>query len=164
MKSLFSFSAILFLFFIGISCSNDDDNPTPNPSPVIVTFNATLTGASEVPANTSAATGTATASFNKTTKILTLNLTYSGITPTMGHIHVGAAGVSGPVVFPFSNLMSPFSYTSPALTATQEADLLANNYYVNLHTDAFPAGEIRGQLTTTNPGGSGGGGGGGGGY
>jgi hypothetical protein len=160
MKSLFSFSAILFLFFVGISCSNDDDNSTPNP--VIVTFNATLNGASEVPANASEATGTATASYNKTTKILTLNLTYSGITPKMGHIHVGAVGVSGPVVFPFSNLMSPFSYTSPALDATQEADLLANKYYVNLHTDAFPAGEIRGQLTTTNPGGSSGGGGGGG--
>ena len=80
----------------------------------------------------------------------------------MGHIHVGAVGVSGPVVFPFSNLMSPFSYTSTALDATQEADLLANHYYVNLHTDAFPAGEIRGQLTTTNPSGNGGGGGGGG--
>jgi hypothetical protein len=48
------------------------------------------------------------------------------------------------------------------LTAAQEADLLANNYYVNLHTDAFPAGEIRGQLITANPSGTGGGGGGGG--
>jgi hypothetical protein len=164
MKSVLNFSVILLLLFIGVSCSNSDDNPTPTPTPtpVIVTFNAALDGASEVPANTSTATGTATLSYNKTTKIFTLNLTYSGLTPTMGHIHVGAVGVSGPVVFPFSNLMSPFSYTSVALTTAQEADLLANNYYVNLHTDAFPEGEIRGQLVTTNPGGGGGGGGGGG--
>lgn len=164
MKSLFNFSAILLLFFIGVSCSNSDDNPTPTPTPVIVTFNATLNGASEVPANASTATGTATGSYNKTTKILTVNITYSGITPSMGHIHVGAVGVSGPVVFPFTDLMSPFSYTTPALSAAQETDLLANLYYVNLHTTAFPAGEIRGQLVTANPGGSGGGGGGGGSY
>ena len=163
MKSLFNFSAILLLFLIGVSCSNNDNDNNPTPMPVIVTFNATLSGTSEVPANTSTATGTATGSYNKTTKILTVNVTYSGITPTMGHIHVGAVGVSGPVVFPFTSLMSPISYTSPALNATQEADLLANNYYVNLHTEAFPAGEIRGQLTTANPGGSSGGGGGGGG-
>lgn len=159
MKSLFNSSVILLLLFIGVSCSNSDDEPTPTPTPVIVTFNATLSGASEVPANASTATGTATLNYNKTTKIFTLNLSYSGLTPTMGHIHVGAVGVSGPVVFPFDNLMSPYSYTSTALTATQETDLLANNYYVNLHTTAFPAGEIRGQLVTTNPGGSGGGGG-----
>jgi hypothetical protein len=163
MKSLFNFSAILLLFFIGVSCSNnDDDNPTPPPTPVIVTFNATLNGGNEVPANASTATGTATGSYNKTTKILSVNVTYSGITPSMGHIHVGAAGVSGPVVFGFTDLMSPISYTSPALTAAQETELLANNYYVNLHTTAFPGGEIRGQLVTANPGGGGGGGGGGG--
>lgn len=160
MKSVFGFSAILFLFFIGVSCSNDDDDPIPNP--VIVTFNAVLIGASEVPANPSTATGTATGSYNKTTKILNVKVTYSGIAPTMGHIHVGAVGVSGPVVLPFSNLMSPINYTSPALTAAQETDLLANNYYVNLHTEAYPGGEIRGQLITTNPGGSSGGSGGGG--
>ena len=123
MKSLFNFSAILLLLFIGVSCSNDDDNPTPPSTPVIVTFNATLNGTSEVPANTSTATGTATGSYNKTTKILTVNVTYSGITPSIGHIHVGAVGVSGPVVFPFTDLMSPISYTSPALTAARIASL-----------------------------------------
>ncbi|MTH17613.1 CHRD domain-containing protein [Flavobacterium sp. LC2016-01] len=162
MKSLLNFSAILLLF-IGASCSSNDDDPTP-PAPVIVTFNATLNGTSEVPANASTATGTATLSYNKTTKIFTLNVTYTGLTPTMGHIHKGAVGTSGPIVFPFTNITSPFSYTSAALTAEQETDLLANNYYVNLHTEAFTAGEIRGQLITDNPNGSGGGSGGGGGY
>ncbi|RED22709.1 CHRD domain-containing protein [Flavobacterium cutihirudinis] len=166
MKSLLNFSVIVCLFFIGVSCSsNNDDNPTP-PKPVIVTFNATLSGASEVPANASTATGTATLSYNKTTKIFTLNVNYSGLTPTMGHIHKGAAGTNGAIIFPFTDIASPISYTSPVLTAAQETDLLANNYYVNLHTEAFTAGEIRGQLITENPGGSdgGGGGGGGGGY
>jgi hypothetical protein len=45
------------------------------------------------------------------------------------------------------------SYTSAALTPEQEADLMANLYYVNLHSSTFTAGEIRGQLvkgTTTS--------------
>ena len=162
MKSLFNFSVILLLLFIGVSCSNSDDNSSSTPTPVIVTFNATLGGSTEVPANASTATGTATGSYNKTTKILTVNVNYTGITPTMGHIHVGAVGVSGPVVFGFTDLMSPINYTSPALTTTQETDLLSNQYYVNLHSTTFPNGEIRGQLVTDNPAGSGGGGGGGG--
>ena len=162
MKSLLNFSAMILLF-IGASCSsNDNDDNSAPPTPIIVTFTATLNGASEVPANASTATGTATLSYNKTTKIFTLNVTYSGLTPNMGHIHKGAVGTNGPVIFPFSDIVSPFSYTSAVLTADQETDLLANNYYVNLHTTAFAAGEIRGQLITANPGGSGGGAGGGG--
>jgi hypothetical protein len=161
MKPLFRILAILCVFFIIPSCSNDDDDPVP--TPVIVSFNATLDGASEVPANTSTATGTATLSYNKTTKVFTLNVTYSGITVTDAHIHKGAVGVDGPPVFPLTSFTSPISFSSRALTTAEEADLLVNLYYINLHTAAFPGGEIRGQLITLNPGGSGGGGGGGGG-
>ncbi|MFV5689686.1 CHRD domain-containing protein [Flavobacterium sp. ZT3R25] len=155
---------VIFITLSGlISCNNSDDS---TPSPIIVTFNATLNGVSEVPSNNSTAIGTAVLKFNKTTKIFTLTVTYSGLTPTDGHIHRGAIGVApaNNIIFPLSSLVSPITYTSVALNATQEADLIANLYYVNLHTTAFPTGEIRGQLITTNPAGTGGGGGGGGGY
>jgi len=131
------------LFFFLISSCKKDKAVTPNPN---VSFGATLSGASESSPNASAATGTSTASFNTTTKILTVTTTYSGITPTAGHIHKGAVGVSGGVIFPFTSTTSPIVFTSPALDATQEADLMANLYYVNLHSSAFPGGEIRGQL------------------
>ena len=72
---------------------------------------------------------------------------YSGVTATNSHIHKGAAGVSGGVVFGFTSpITSPVNYTSVALDAAQEADLNANLYYVNIHSAAFPGGEIRGQL------------------
>ena len=109
-------------------------------------FTATLNGASEVPPVVSAATGTATLAFNTTTKIFVLSVTHSLVTVSNGHIHRAAAGVSGGVVFGFPSFASPISYTSVALTAAQEADLNAGLYYVNLHSAAFPGGEIRGQL------------------
>ncbi|MEY2917112.1 MAG: hypothetical protein RIS73_826 [Bacteroidota bacterium] len=143
MKLLIRFLAIAFIVTSVSSCSKSDPTPVPDPN---VTFKATLSGASEVPANASAATGTATLTFNTTTKIFSLTVTHSIATATNGHIHKAAAGASGGVIFPFSSFTSPIAYTSVALDATQEADLNANLYYVNIHTAAFPGGEVRGQL------------------
>ncbi|ESU20232.1 hypothetical protein FEDK69T_27440 [Flavobacterium enshiense DK69] len=144
-----SLLAVALFTFGMVSCSDDNDDymaPTPTPSNTI-TFNATLNGASEVPPNTSAATGTAVLKFNNTTKIFTITVTHNVETPTNGHIHLGAPGVSGLPVFPFTSYTSPINYTSSALTAEQEADLKANLYYVNIHNDApYEGGEIRGQL------------------
>ncbi len=143
MKNLLQLFAVTALSIGALSCSKDD-TPAPNPN---VTFLATINGASEVPANASTATGTATATFNKDTKILTLNVNYTGLTVTNAHIHKAAVGVSGGVIFPIAGpYASPLSLTTVALDATQEADLNANLYYVNLHTAANPGGEIRGQL------------------
>jgi CHRD domain len=142
MKHVTKFLAAILILAGFISCNNDDD-PTPNPN---VTFLATLNGTQEAPPNASTFTGAATLTFNTTTKIFTVTVTHNVPAPTNGHIHIGAVGVSGPVVFPFATFASPISYTSAALTATQEADLNANLYYVNIHTAAFPGGEIRGQL------------------
>ena len=142
MKKLNRILAILLLCTAFISCKNDDA-PTPNPN---VTFRATLNGTSEVPANGSTATGAATLTFNTTTKIFTVAVTHNIAAPTGGHIHLGAAGVNGAVIFAFTSLTSPINYTSAALTVAQETDLMANLHYVNIHTAAFPGGEIRGQL------------------
>lgn len=110
-------------------------------------FKATINSASEVPVNASTATGTATLTFNTTSKIFTVVVTYTGLTPTAGHIHKAAVGVSGGVIYPFTNVgTSPINYTSAALTTDQETDLTGGLNYVNLHTSAFGGGEIRGQL------------------
>jgi len=71
------------------------------------------------------------------------------------HIHVGAAGVSGGVEVPLD--VDGFDGTSEGCTEDVEADVLQAiidepaGYYVNLHTEDFPAGAIRGQLAGAAP-------------
>jgi hypothetical protein len=142
MKNLIRFFAFSIFVLTLISCNDDDSNDGPS----ITTFTASINGANEVPANNSTATGTATLSFNNTTKVISITVTHTLTTITMGHIHLGAAGSNGGVVFPFSSVASPIAFTSVALTPSQEADLKANLFYVNLHSATFPGGEIRGQL------------------
>jgi hypothetical protein len=155
MKRLMQILIIPILVLGMNSCSSDDDNGGGG-TPASTTYRATLTGASEVPSNASTATGTATLSFNNTTKIFNLTVTYSGMTATAAHVHKGAVGVSGGPVFPITVTASPMYLTSAALTAEQEADLKANLYYVNIHSSAYPDGEIRGQLMKQTSGGGGG--------
>jgi hypothetical protein len=63
------------------------------------------------------------------------------------HIHIGSPDVAGPVVV---GLTPPNAFgISFGCTVNAAADAIAANpsdYYVNVHTTAFPAGAIRGQL------------------
>ena len=117
----------------------------------------TFSGAQEVPANASAATGTVVGSYETQSGLLALKVTYSGLTAnaTAAHIHRAPAGVSGPVQIDFSPLGFTFGAQSGTfskiilLTATQAAHLLAGNLYVNIHNANFPGGEIRAQLNAS---------------
>jgi len=133
--------ALICIVFTAISCKKDD---VKDP---VITYVAIMNGAAETPPNASTATGNATLRYNTDSKTFTIMVTYNGITATGGHIHKGAVGTAGNVVFPFTSpVTSPVNYTSGVLTAEQLSDLNANLYYVNIHSEAFPGGEIRGQL------------------
>jgi hypothetical protein len=86
-----------------------------------------------------------------------------GLSPTQitgFHIHEGAFGVNGPVRFDIMGnqvLGSPFNagtfwvfafdgVLSTPNNAAFLAQLIADNAYINIHTAAFPTGEIRGQV------------------
>ncbi len=113
-----------------------------------VRFTATLNGASEVPAKTSDGKGTATASLDTTSKLLTYSVDYSALTgpATAAHFHGPAEpGANAGVVLKFDTPSSPIKGTS-TLTDAQMADLMAGKWYANVHTAANPGGEIRGQM------------------
>ena len=112
-------------------------------------FTATLNGGQEVPPTPSTGTGVGCFVFDASTNIISYNITYAGLTSaeTAAHLHQAAAGVNGPVIVPLP-LGTPKTGSAP-LTAAQAAALMAGNVYTNIHTQAFPGGEIRGQLVLT---------------
>ncbi len=111
---------------------------------------ATLDGKSEVPANTSSATGTADLDYDAASKKLSWTVTYSGLSgpATAAHFHGPAeAGKNAGVAVPIPNAASSPVKGEATLTDAQAADLLGGKYYINIHTAANPGGEIRGQVT-----------------
>jgi hypothetical protein len=77
------------------------------------------------------------------------------------HIHAGAAGTNGRIVFPFTaaavqigqvasgtiDLTQPVSNGTTSISRDSLVTLLNNGVlYTNVHTEANPNGEIRGQI------------------
>lgn len=112
-------------------------------------LHAKLSGATEVPANASAGTGTLDASLDKQSNVLTWTVSYSGLTGPVkaGHFHgPAAAGANAGVALGFTGSVESPIKGSATLSAAQAADVLAGKWYVNLHTAANPGGELRGQV------------------
>ena len=115
----------------------------------VLNLGATLSGAAEVPPNTSAGMGQLQAEFDKATKTLRYTLRYSGLSGPVkaAHFHGPAdAGKNAGVALGINNAGDSPVQGSAVLTTEQAADLLAGKWYVNLHTAANPSGELRGQV------------------
>ena len=106
-----------------------------------------LTGASEVPPSSSTATGRGRADLNPETLGISIAITTTGVAASAAHLHIGAAGVNGPVIVPLTEGPTG-TWTSAAgatLTQAQAVAFAAGGTYFNVHSAAFPGGEIRGQ-------------------
>ena len=116
-----------------------------------VKLKAAATGANEG-AGKGSPTGTASANFIVSVSRGTFcyNITSKGLTGINGvHIHKGAAGVDGPVVvvMNFKRFNKPGNACVKASAAVlSDIAMKPAAYYFNLHTPAFPAGAVRGQL------------------
>jgi hypothetical protein len=75
-------------------------------------------------------------------------VTTHGIHGTMAHIHAAAPGKNGPPVIALAPGPDG-TWVVPAgskLTPDQYKEFLAGHLYINVHSEAHPGGEIRGQL------------------
>ncbi len=108
-------------------------------------YDVKLSGAQEVPANDSQATGECLAYLNDAQNQLTVICQHDVQDVTAAHIHRAPAGENGSPILPFDSPVSPFKQTF-SVTAQDVADLMAGNLYVNVHSTDFPDGEIRGQI------------------
>ena len=114
-------------------------------------FGATLTGADEVPPNTTTGKGELIAELESEERVLTYRASASGLTgpAVAAHFHGPAApGSNAPpvVVVPDPTAISG----AVLLTPQQVDDLMAGKWYFNIHTKANPGGEIRGQVKKLN--------------
>ncbi|TLV03765.1 CHRD domain-containing protein [Dyadobacter luticola] len=154
------------LAFVGVfviaamvaGCSDDDETTDPTPVLPELKVSTTLSGANQVPANSSKVTGSVDGTLNQESRVLSINIMYSdsastdsaatdsAFVPTAWHIHKAPVDSSGAVVIDFGKTFtSPFAFKD-TLTEAQVADLKAGLYYVNIHSKKYPDGEIRGQL------------------
>lgn len=114
-------------------------------------FATDLEGASEVPGpGDPDGSGSATITVNRGLGEICWWIEVDGIDQAIAaHIHVGPAGVAGPVVV---GLTPPGADGVSMGCATVDRDLAKAigkdpaNYYVNVHNATYPAGALRGQL------------------
>jgi len=131
----------------------------------IIRFTAALSGGNETPVVLTGSFGSATVTLDTATQTVSWNIDIwnlpSGI--NNAHFHVGAPGVAGPTVvnIPFpATASNDFNLTGSATTATAGLrpdqgirswddflqSLVGGQTYINIHTQVFGGGEIRGQV------------------
>lgn len=114
---------------------------------LVYNISTTLSGSNEVPARATSATGMGWGTLDTSTNWFDFTVTFSGLTSTetAAHFHAPALpGSNAGVIIPLP-LGSPIHFAG-TLTDLQEQQLLDGLIYVNVHTQMFPGGEIRGQL------------------
>jgi uncharacterized surface protein with fasciclin (FAS1) repeats len=131
----------------------------PAEVPGITTYEVMLEGAQEVPPVETDAMGSATVTYNEDTGEMTLAGSVSNLSSplfdvsTVGpaHIHEAPRGENGGVAFPIDvdrsedGLSATLSLTA-TLTDEQASTLQSGGYYINIHTENFNGGELRGQI------------------
>jgi hypothetical protein len=147
---------------------------------IVLPWSASLDAAQAIATNMGSAsasgTGSATGTYDTITNILTWEVSVSGLSApaTLAHFHGPSPGpgtnagvrvelpslslgtLAGNTSGDFSGSVDLDLLTNPPLpaggAAQLESELLGGLWYLNVHTTAFPAGEIRGQVNVPEPG------------
>lgn len=153
MKNIIRLSTFLLILSSLTFLPSCEEENLSNPDLALVN-GLDITGGQEVPVVSTRGAGNLDVRYDKANKQLTLTFAWGNLTDsvTAMHIHGPALpGVAGPVLVPFTNFPRG-KYGSHTQTfrvdevTLKEAELFGDQYYVNIHTKAFPGGEIRGQI------------------
>jgi hypothetical protein len=143
------FLAFLFALLLSLSgCGDGVDSKAPaspaNTTVVIVS----LTGTQENPAVTTDAAGAGSVGLNPDSGAITGLFTTTGVVATAAHIHSGFAGENGDVLIAlFQSADGGWGIPANSVLGAENVQRFNNGgLYINVHSDAYPAGEIRGQL------------------
>jgi hypothetical protein len=126
----------------------------PSPALASQVLSATMTGGQEVPENTSAATGSCSATVDSASGLVTFTGTFSGLhapaTAAAVHAPAGPGGIAS-IVLAQTSITAAISGTfsgNGTLSPLVIAGVLAGEAYCEVDSTAYPDGEIRGQLAT----------------
>ncbi|HWP27705.1 MAG TPA: CHRD domain-containing protein [Xanthobacteraceae bacterium] len=115
-----------------------------------IALKAELKGSNQVPPNKSTGTGNLELIYDPAERKLSWKGSYAGLSGavTAAHFHGPAMeGRNAGIALVISaNGLPPSFEGSAILSPAQVTDLLSGRWYINLHTAAYPAGEIRGQV------------------
>ena len=111
-----------------------------------VRFTASLKGPAEVPPTNSPGTAKAEIAFDTSSRTVKWVLAFRNLSghPTAAHFHGPAT--QGENADPVLDIRTKLKRGIAHLTTEQAADLMAGKWYINIHTEKFPSGEIRGQV------------------
>jgi len=117
---------------------------------IISFFKSNINSIQEIPQNPSSADGIGLFEYNHTSQLLKFSINYTGLTTDeiISHIHLGSIGSEGQIQFDLPTGETKLGYVGP-LTDLQERELFAGNLYVDIHSNLFADGEIRGQIVPT---------------
>lgn len=154
---------LVALAMVMVGCGDDGDEVEETLRDVATTvagrvegatrLNATLSGAAEVPtAGDPDGTGTAMVNLDVSKREVCYEVAVQKLDrPTAMHIHEGERDKSGGIVVPLTTPTA--SDTTTTGCASVDAGLISRiaatpgNFYVNVHTQTYPQGAVRGQLS-----------------
>lgn len=121
--------------------------------PDLVAFRALLQASQVLPPTLSQGQGELVAVLNRKTGLLRWKMQFSQLSGPVRSAYFHSPAMEGEAAAPVLSLGR--TITSPhegsaTLTPRQRANLLAGQWYVNLRTDSYPQGEVRGQLIEQN--------------
>jgi hypothetical protein len=130
-----------------VTIADNDTAQTTSPAPF--RFAGALSGAQETPPNNSNGTGAGVVLLSQDQTSERAGLLWSNLSSnqTVQHIHGGAGpGVAAPILFTLPNGIPVINFQINGLMAQQVSDLKSGLHYLNVQSQNFGGGEIRGQL------------------
>jgi hypothetical protein len=111
-----------------------------------------MTGMQQVPSNSSIAVAIGVVIVDTTSGGMVASITSMGISGLSSHIHQAGPGANGAAIFALNETTNGSGIWSVrlALTETQRNEFTNGNYYFDIHTAAFPDGELRGQIAASS--------------
>ena len=142
--------AVAGTMFLSSCDKDDDDDITPAKSKY--TLSGSASGDQEVPVVTTTGTATLSGSYDTVSKQLIYAITWTGLTGDVVVAHFHGPALAGESAGPLQDIAIDVNgmagSTADTITASSDLHnaLIAGKVYYNLHTAAYPDGEVRGQV------------------